>query len=130
MRRYGVRAGNPEGHREDPARCVAEVRESGRWPHYHQCSNKRGHGPDGLYCRTHDPEGAAKKAREARSSMASRRFHAESGYRSARSEALKKLREFVATVNYVPDDVREAVDALETAEREASETKVQMWRLY
>jgi hypothetical protein len=32
-----------------------------RWPKYHQCSRKRGFGPDGLYCKQHDP--AAEKER-------------------------------------------------------------------
>ena len=48
MRRYG-RYGNPE----DPKRCVVEVAER---PHYiqrSQCSRKRGHGKDGLYCKQH-----------------------------------------------------------------------------
>lgn len=52
-RRYGNWAGNPEGKPEVPEHCVAEVRAEGRWPVFHQCSRKRGHGPCEWYCRQH-----------------------------------------------------------------------------
>lgn len=52
QRRYGAWSGCPQGRPEDPACCIEEV-----WPHDgwipHQCSRKRGHGPDGLYCKQH-----------------------------------------------------------------------------
>jgi hypothetical protein len=54
VRRYGVWAGNPDGNPEDVTRCIEEVWNTGSagWiPH--QCSRKRGHGPDGLYCKQH-----------------------------------------------------------------------------
>jgi hypothetical protein len=51
QRRYGVWAGQPKGMPEDPNRCIEEVHAS-RWIS-HQCSRKRGHGPDGLYCKQH-----------------------------------------------------------------------------
>ena len=35
---------------EDLRQCVVEV--FGEWNSY-QCSRKRGHGPDGLYCKQH-----------------------------------------------------------------------------
>lgn len=60
-RRYGVWAGNPTGREEDTSRCIESVYE--RLSHGHQCERKRGHGPDGLYCKQHDPE--AIKARNA-----------------------------------------------------------------
>lgn len=53
-RRYGRWGGNPDGHPEDPARCIEEV-----WPSNargwvpRQCTRKRGHGLDGLYCKQH-----------------------------------------------------------------------------
>lgn len=53
MRRYNVWAGNPKGTLEDRARCIAQVAEGGRSPLFYQCGRKRGHGPDGLYCRQH-----------------------------------------------------------------------------
>ena len=52
-RRYGQWAGNPEGMREDPALCIEEVWPSGGAWIPRQCARKRGHGPDGLYCKQH-----------------------------------------------------------------------------
>ena len=63
--KYGAWAGNPEGHAPDLARCCEEVWSNERWPRATQCSRKRGHGPDGAYCKQHDPE--AVKARQAAS---------------------------------------------------------------
>jgi hypothetical protein len=56
-RRYGVWGGCPMGQAEDPTSCIEEVWSPG-YPQ--QCSRKRGHGPDGLYCKQH-----AKKHMEA-----------------------------------------------------------------
>lgn len=53
MRRYGAWAGNTKGNPEDTTRCAAEIREPGPWPHFRQCSRKRGHGEGGLLCRRH-----------------------------------------------------------------------------
>lgn len=39
--------------REDPSRCIAEVGERPHYIHFHQCSRKRGHGTDGLFCKQH-----------------------------------------------------------------------------
>ena len=52
MRRYNQWACNVHGDPEDPTRCVAVVPDSTRRLS-HQCSRKRGHGPDGLYCKQH-----------------------------------------------------------------------------
>ena len=52
---YGQWAGDPVGHLEDLTRCHEEVWPSdhgGGWTSY-QCSRKRGHGKDGLYCWQH-----------------------------------------------------------------------------
>ena len=51
QRRYGIRGSVPE----DPERCIEGVWETGGWGCY-QCSRKRGHGPDGCYCRQHAKE--------------------------------------------------------------------------
>lgn len=60
-RRFGAWAGNPEGTPEDVTRCIEEIWNIGsRGWIPHQCSRKRGHGPDGLYCKQH-----AKKHEEA-----------------------------------------------------------------
>ena len=58
--RYGVWAGNPSGIREDIRLCIFETygRTYKNFIPY-QCSRKRGHGPNGEYCRQH-----AKMARE------------------------------------------------------------------
>lgn len=58
--RYGAWAGNPAGHKPDFKLCCAEVRKD--W-HYYQCSRSRGHGPDGAYCKTHDPAAIAERER-------------------------------------------------------------------
>jgi hypothetical protein len=51
--RYGVWNGCPQGQAQDPYRCIEEVwPSSGGWTPY-QCCRKRGHGPDGLYCKQH-----------------------------------------------------------------------------
>ena len=47
---YGQWAGNEQGTKEVPTRCIQEVWTG--W-HSHQCDRKRGHGPDGLYCKQH-----------------------------------------------------------------------------
>lgn len=53
---YGAWAGNPRGHAEDKARCIANVYPAGRSIIPHQCYRKRGCGPDGLYCKQHVPK--------------------------------------------------------------------------
>jgi len=57
---YGAWAGNPKGRIEDETCCIKDI-----WGGYsagsYQCSRKRGHGPDGLYCKQHDPERIAKE---------------------------------------------------------------------
>jgi hypothetical protein len=59
LRVYGAWAGNPKGHPEDTSRCIESVMDGF---HSHQCIRKRGNGPDGLYCKQHDPQ--AVKARD------------------------------------------------------------------
>lgn len=50
-RRYGVWAGEPKGRPEDPSQCIEEIWDN--FTHGYQCSRKRGHGPDGLFCKQH-----------------------------------------------------------------------------
>ena len=52
MRVYNQWAGNPKGIKEDIIRCIKEVAGFPGW-HLYQCSRKRGHGKDGLYCKQH-----------------------------------------------------------------------------
>ena len=51
-RRYGKWGGSPKGRPEDPTLCIEEVCPSSAYIPY-QCTRKRGHGPDGLYCKQH-----------------------------------------------------------------------------
>lgn len=60
-RRYRVWAGSPKGSPEDPKRCIAAVADGGRSCLFHQCSNKRGKGPEGNYCGLHAKQLAAGK---------------------------------------------------------------------
>jgi hypothetical protein len=52
-RRYNVWAGNPKGWAERETDCIEAIYDSEGFGHYFQCSRKRGHGPDGLYCKQH-----------------------------------------------------------------------------
>jgi hypothetical protein len=52
-RRYSVWAGQPQGTPERVECCVEEVWPSGGNWIPRQCCRKRGHGPDGLYCKQH-----------------------------------------------------------------------------
>lgn len=51
-RRYNQWAGNPNGDKENPLKCIQEVRDSSGW-HSYQCARKRGFGKEGLYCKQH-----------------------------------------------------------------------------
>jgi hypothetical protein len=59
LKRYGRWVENPEGFIENPINCLYEVYTNNLGDHGHQCSRKRGYGPDGLYCKMH-----AKKMQE------------------------------------------------------------------
>lgn len=61
---YGRRYGSDTGRKYDPLKCAESVRNNGRWPSFHQCNRKPGFGPDGIFCKAHDP--VAKKEREAK----------------------------------------------------------------
>ncbi len=52
QRRFGCWGGCPDGQPEDPSRCTEEV-WGGQIGTPRQCSRRRGHGPDGLYCKQH-----------------------------------------------------------------------------
>ena len=59
--RYNRWSGNPKGTLYDPARCCEEVSDGGRMMTTHQCNKKPGHGPDGLYCKQHNPDDVVAK---------------------------------------------------------------------
>ncbi len=51
-RYYGKWGGNPRGARENKDHCIAECYEN--WTRrFYQCTRKRGHGPNGDYCKQH-----------------------------------------------------------------------------
>lgn len=52
LKRYGQWAGNERGHPEDVTRCRESVRGREAWI-AHQCHRKRGHGPNGDFCKQH-----------------------------------------------------------------------------
>ena len=58
-RRYGWNHDQPE----DPTKCIKGVHDAGAGFHFgnHQCNRKRGYGPNGEYCKQHDPEVIAKQ---------------------------------------------------------------------
>jgi len=60
-KKYGDWAGNPRGTPADPSRCCERAGGYGRGEIPHQCSKKRGYGPEKAYCKQHDP--ASVKAR-------------------------------------------------------------------
>jgi hypothetical protein len=45
----------------DFARCAERVYGGDAWSGAKQCSRKNGHGPDGAFCKQHDPEALAAK---------------------------------------------------------------------
>ena len=47
--------------RPDFARCAATVGSGSVWHGSKQCSRKNGHGPDGAFCKQHDPQAIAAK---------------------------------------------------------------------
>ena len=62
--RYG-KMGHKHGLPPKPDQCCVEITHYvGRWPEWSQCSKKRGHGPEGAYCATHDPEKVAARQRK------------------------------------------------------------------
>lgn len=50
--RYDGGIGRPKGVREDTNRCRKAVANFTGY-HFYQCRRKRGHGPDGQYCKQH-----------------------------------------------------------------------------
>ena len=50
-------------HKPDFTKCAECVHGDGVWPSWHQCTRKNGHGPEGAWCKMHDP--VARKAKQA-----------------------------------------------------------------
>ena len=58
----------------DPTKCIKRVADFTGF-HFNQCLRKRGHGPEGKYCKQHDPAAIAIR-REARLKRQSEEFEA------------------------------------------------------
>lgn len=67
---YGAWAGRPDGVKPVYSRCCESVSTRDRWGIGSQCARKNGHGPEGAYCKQHDP--AAVEARERAAAEASK----------------------------------------------------------
>jgi hypothetical protein len=76
---------------EDVARCIESVWHADYMGSL-QCTRKRGHGTDGLYCKGHDP--VAKRAREeAKRAEWQARFDAKCDRQAAVSSAVEYVRD-------------------------------------
>ena len=76
----------------DYTRCAQTVSDGGRWPRYHQCTRKNGHGPHGAWCKQHDPE-AVKARHEARNKAWLREWKAKATEADLKAEALTIIRQ-------------------------------------
>lgn len=111
---YGAWAGNPKGNPEDPSFCIESVIGNERGAIHRQCGRKRGFGPDGLYCKQHDP-GSVKARDDARHAA----YEAESAARAKRWNAEVKRREIVDLAKaLVRSKTIENIDALAKAVEE------------
>lgn len=93
---YGQWTGNPKGIAPDYSRCCKAVHHDYSWAGPKQCQRKNGHGPDGAYCKQHDPDAVrqrhdeqARKWREA--SLAQDRRNALGHYGKRIIAALKAI---------------------------------------
>jgi hypothetical protein len=91
---YGAWAGLPKGNPPDYSRCCEEVHSRDRWTKFYQCTKPRGHGPDGAYCKQHDPA-AVQARRTASDARWNEKWNAERYQWHARSffDALVKIAE-------------------------------------
>jgi hypothetical protein len=86
FRYYGKWAGNPAGQREDKLRCIEVVTDRYK---SRQCLRERKCGPDGLYCKQHDPIKIAERAAKKRAAWDAKweadrmRLRAPEAYRQA-----------------------------------------------
>lgn len=58
---YGMWAGLPNGHKPDYTRCCHGVQGPNSWYTETQCTLRNGNGPDGAYCKVHDPAAVANR---------------------------------------------------------------------
>ena len=102
---YGQWAGNPAGTPEDPRRCIEKINDPNEW-YSHQCKRKRGHGPDGLYCKQHNPEAitAKRAAEDARWVKERAKQDYEVMLRRYNSECAALIEQIVTNDPYTPAD--------------------------
>jgi hypothetical protein len=109
--RYGEWGGNPSGNRPLPDRCAHEVYD-GMTRIFSQCARKRGHGPEGAFCKQHDPDMV--KARNQKS--------ADDYREKRRREALRQSGTYIAALRKIADGHNDpralAAETLDQFERE------------
>lgn len=107
--RYGKWGGQPNGVAVDPSRCAEEVHPNERGALWSQCSRKRGHGPEGAFCKQHSPE-----AKAARNAKADRAYKLEGWRRHGRESAMSGI----ATAAIAFFEQRGSLDDIERAVNE------------
>ena len=85
-RTYGLFTKIPE----KPQFCIEKIHGGERFPSWHQCNRRRGHGPKNEYCKIHSPEIV-----KARSDARSKKFQEACARRDA---AFKSARENAAII--------------------------------
>lgn len=110
---YGAWAGMPKGHQPDFKRCCEEVWSRERWSRHSQCSRPRGHGPDGAYCKQHDP--AIVEARQKAVEIAGNKRHRNDMMRAFGSSFLAILRQIADGHNDPRAIASEAVRRFDTS---------------
>jgi hypothetical protein len=84
--------------RPDYTKCAEHVPDGLGRVTFHQCTRKNGHGPDGAYCKTHDPV-----ARKVKSDASYAAFRAEQEAKNAsrdlRNDCLEAIRQIAAGHN-------------------------------
>ena len=90
----GVRVYHPDGIEEDKTRCAESVYSGGREMCFYQCSRKRGFGPEGIYCRQHNPAAVAARKKEA-DRRAYLRWYLPLKISAAKSEVVAAARQLV-----------------------------------
>lgn len=95
---YGAWAGFPAGKPPDFTRCCVQVWPNERGARHHQCGRKRGFGPDGAYCKQHDPEAVAE-----RQAVQAAKYHAKNAVWEQRARAQKALDACKAALTLIRD---------------------------
>ena len=100
QKKYGAWAGNPIGDTPNPSRCCVEVSMEPGGFFYGQCSRKRGHGPEGAYCKQHDPAAVAAR-RKARNIALEAKWDAKLDEEMRRAELAKQAANMKAALEAI-----------------------------